>query len=99
MNQSDKYYIGDQSFEFKNDNADKIQQRIKNLLLLSNVNVLTGNGVSLSLGTLASASQHSTFAIHTKPSHKPKTAKELSCPPPKEPPKKTFSNLSSNISL
>ncbi len=50
MNQPNKYYIGDTSVEFKTYGAEKLKQRIKNLLLLSNVNVLIGNGVSLSLG-------------------------------------------------
>ena len=50
MNQQDKYYIGDTSIEFKSDDAEKLKHRIKNLLLLSNVNVLIGNGVSISLG-------------------------------------------------
>src|SRR6478752_3116963 len=49
MNKDDKFYLGSSVHEFEND-KDRLQQRIKNLLMLNNVNFLFGNGASLALG-------------------------------------------------
>ena len=49
MNKDDKFYIGNASFSFEKE-KEKLQQRIKNLLLLNNVNFLFGNGASIPLG-------------------------------------------------
>lgn len=49
INKEDEFYIGNSSRNFERE-KDKLQQRIKNLLLLNNVNFLFGNGASLPLG-------------------------------------------------
>jgi hypothetical protein len=51
MNSPNKYYLGNQSFDLNDQQEkEKLQLRIKNLLLLRNVNFLFGNGASLALG-------------------------------------------------
>ena len=53
MNSPNEYHIGSTRFDLSNDkgkNLDKLQLRVKNLLLLKNVNFLLGNGTSIELG-------------------------------------------------
>lgn len=53
MNSPNEYYIGSTKYDLSNGNGknlEKLQLRIKNLLLLKNVNFLLGNGTSIDLG-------------------------------------------------
>jgi len=49
LKKDDVFYFGSTSFSFETE-KEKLQQRIKNLLLLNNVNFLFGNGASMPLG-------------------------------------------------
>lgn len=53
MNSPNEYYIGNTHYDLsdsKSKNLEKLQLRIKNLLMLKNVNFLIGNGTSIDLG-------------------------------------------------
>ncbi len=53
MNTPNEYYIGNTPYDLsdsKSKNLEKLQLRIKNLLMLKNVNFLVGNGTSIDLG-------------------------------------------------
>jgi hypothetical protein len=49
MDKENKFYLGSSSFNFDKE-KEKLHQRVKNLLLLNNVNFLFGNGTSIPLG-------------------------------------------------